>query len=601
MASIQDLFDFVGLSDMDADDWTIASTPLLGEALDELIKSPYKATPFFLVAGIGMDVANRVLDEPGFTWRDAAAVAAGIGGGAVGAGLGTLLGGPGGAMLGGFLGGSSATRFVDKFPDPQVDPNAQTIILAYGMPNGQTRLEIHKLKQAGAVQGDLMAMTMKIFGADGKLVSSEPYPNYVVPDGLETLNLLRRSVVGPHCFPAGTAIRLFDGETRPVERLRLEEVVYSYDPDAQTPAAVGLPKRVTNLFQNITDSWIVLSNGLTVTPGHHFLDAFGKFRTIEDILRTDSQIVLADGTITNVTGEYIHYSEATAHLYEQAEGYVSATVGNLALAPVYKKGWKTYNFEVEDYHTYIAGGVRVHNASVFTASGSDLDIGLHTNANGDVLEVNPNGSITNHSTGYTSPASIFADGRIISAAAIGVSGQQQSDLANLGAFARWQETGSGPSVTLASGKVVPAGTVFAAGDGYTSVVNSDGSVTNLKTGYTTAAPGGTLVDPHNNSYAPDDVVAKYNPSTGNFDHYAKPGATPSESHNSGGKSGQSDHNSPSSSSPNSSSPSDNDSNGSGSGKPVLLDLDGDGIEIMQLGSSDLGRGGRWCAGARCGQ
>ena len=87
---------------------------------------------------------------------------------------------------------------------------------------------------------------------------------------------------------------------------------------------------------------------------------------------SDGQIVLAEGTIAKVTGEYIHYSEATALLYEQAEGYVSATVGNLALAPVYKKGWKTYNFEVEDYNTYIAGGVRVHNQSVITASG------LHT-------------------------------------------------------------------------------------------------------------------------------------------------------------------------------------------------------------------------------
>ncbi|WP_422376203.1 DUF4214 domain-containing protein [Roseibium sp.] len=50
-------------------------------------------------------------------------------------------------------------------------------------------------------------------------------------------------------------------------------------------------------------------------------------------------------------------------MFEQAEGYVYPENGNLAVKPVYKKGWKTYNFEVEDFHTYVAGGVRVHNDS----------------------------------------------------------------------------------------------------------------------------------------------------------------------------------------------------------------------------------------------
>ena len=87
--------------------------------------------------------------------------------------------------------------------------------------------------------------------------------------------------------------------------------------------------------------------------------------------------MLADGTIASVSGEYLHYSAETADMFEQAEGYVAQSVGNMALAQsavggsympragglVYKKGWKTYNFEVADYHTYVAGGVRVHNKS----------------------------------------------------------------------------------------------------------------------------------------------------------------------------------------------------------------------------------------------
>ncbi len=38
--------------------------------------------------------------------------------------------------------------------------------------------------------------------------------------------------------------------------------------------------------------------------------------------------------------------------------------GTTALKPSVKSGWKTYNFEVEDLHTYVANGVRVHNDSV---------------------------------------------------------------------------------------------------------------------------------------------------------------------------------------------------------------------------------------------
>lgn len=190
-----------------------------------------------------------------------------------------------------------------------------------------------------------------------------------------------------------------------VETLQVGDQVLAYS--AGSTVSPLTRKRVTRLFNNITDTWIELSNGLTVTPGHHFLDAFGNFRTITDILASDGQVVLEDGSIAKVAGEYIRYSEETAHLYEQAEGYVTPTVGGLALAPVYKKGWKTYNFEVEDFHTYIAGGVRVHNASVFTPTGLDLTIGqTYQSVNGNRYLVNENGSLTNLDTGHSSPASV---------------------------------------------------------------------------------------------------------------------------------------------------------------------------------------------------
>ena len=51
------------------------------------------------------------------------------------------------------------------------------------------------------------------------------------------------------------------------------------------------------------------------------------------------------------------------------------TEHGLALKPEVRKGWKSYNFEVEELHTNIAGGVWVHN--IFTAWAHDtiaLDI-----------------------------------------------------------------------------------------------------------------------------------------------------------------------------------------------------------------------------------
>ena len=401
------------------------------------------------------------------------------------------------------------------------------------------------------------------YAKEMNLIEIDGSYHQVVGGALVPIGLLPDIFDPPHCFPAGTEISTPNGDWRKIEALSIGDSVSSYNSEIGLGRSAVRARSISRTFSNITNTWIKLSTGLTVTPGHHVLDAFGKFRTIEEILRTDSKIVLADGTIAQITGEYIHYSESTAHLYEQAEGYVSATVGNLALAPVYKKGWKTYNFEVEDYHTYIAGGVRVHNDSVFTASGSDLDIGSnYTNASGDQITVNPDGSIYNHNTGYTTPsAGVLAYGNFHSAEAIGVSGQQQTDLANLGAFDKWQIAGSGPDVQLASGEVVPAGTQFASGSGYTTVVNRDGTVTNLKTGYTSKPTYGELLsDPFNHPYDQDDVEYQYNPFTGNFDYYYRPGSGDDDDDGDSGDSGE---------------------------KPILLDLDGDGIDIAQLGTSNL--------------
>jgi hypothetical protein len=99
-------------------------------------------------------------------------------------------------------------------------------------------------------------------------------------------------------------------------------------------------------------------------PGHHFLNEHGTFERIDAIAARGGKIVTAEGELLAVTAESVVYSEATRHLYEEAEEIRYDSVGGLALAPRIERGWRTYNFEVEGLHTYIAGGIRVHNDSI---------------------------------------------------------------------------------------------------------------------------------------------------------------------------------------------------------------------------------------------
>jgi hypothetical protein len=174
------------------------------------------------------------------------------------------------------------------------------------------------------------------------------------------------------CFPAGTSIRMADGSEKPIEEIRCNDCVLAFDPAAEGGRGSLVPRTVNRLFINITEEWLILrpvdGEGagfaeLVVTPGHHFLAADGTFRRIDEILRSDGRIVLASGLIVGVTGTRVAYSGETADHYEQTIEAVYGLVGGLALVPHTRKGWKTYNFEVDGLHTYVAGGVRVHNQS----------------------------------------------------------------------------------------------------------------------------------------------------------------------------------------------------------------------------------------------
>lgn len=74
-------------------------------------------------------------------------------------------------------------------------------------------------------------------------------------------------------------------------------------------------------------------------------------------------LVDAAGTAVPAEVERFRFGGDTADRFEVATDWMSPEAGALALKPEIRTGWRTYNFEVEKLHTYVAGGYRVHNTS----------------------------------------------------------------------------------------------------------------------------------------------------------------------------------------------------------------------------------------------
>jgi len=115
----------------------------------------------------------------------------------------------------------------------------------------------------------------------------------------------------PRCFLAGTPILMADGQEKPIEDIRVGDMVMSFDPSADQGRGALVPKPVSRTFQNITRSIIDL-RGLHMTPGHVCLTDDGRFETIAEILLRDGILVEADGTpIRARTGAKIGSMEDT--------------------------------------------------------------------------------------------------------------------------------------------------------------------------------------------------------------------------------------------------------------------------------------------------
>lgn len=128
----------------------------------------------------------------------------------------------------------------------------------------------------------------------------------------------------PGCFVASTPISLADGTTKPIAEVEIGDEVKAFGEDG-----VIENKKVVN--KKVHDSLdTVLLNEVTTTLDHRFLTSSGEFKRVDELTEGDM--------LVDENGNAVAW---TLQKLEQKE--------------------TVYNLEVEDLHTYIAGGYRVHN------------------------------------------------------------------------------------------------------------------------------------------------------------------------------------------------------------------------------------------------
>ncbi|CUX32981.1 hypothetical protein AGR4B_Lc10044 [Agrobacterium tumefaciens str. CFBP 5621] len=174
------------------------------------------------------------------------------------------------------------------------------------------------------------------------------------------------SISPAQCFVASTLVKVGLDKYKPISEVMTGDVVLAFDPLDQLGRGELAPRRVTRIFRNVTTELVRLfwmeageSREIVCTPGHHFLDKNGHFPPIANMITVgNADVVLASGEVTTVKAERIIYSEETADLFEKSRA-VKVAAGETTLAADVQSGWQTYNFEVEDFHTYVAGNIRV--------------------------------------------------------------------------------------------------------------------------------------------------------------------------------------------------------------------------------------------------
>ena len=156
-----------------------------------------------------------------------------------------------------------------------------------------------------------------------------------------------------HCFIEGTLVATKAGLV-PIEDIQAGDYVWATDEETGETAL----KEVVQTFRNETEEWVhVKVNGeeITCTPMHPFYVPKKGWTSAVDLRAGDILVML--------NGEYVVVEQVQHELLESPE--------------------TTYNFEVEDYHTYYVGRstTLVHNKCQVETGGAK-DYSVHDTRNG---------------------------------------------------------------------------------------------------------------------------------------------------------------------------------------------------------------------------
>jgi hypothetical protein len=140
-------------------------------------------------------------------------------------------------------------------------------------------------------QDEVNAVIQSFRNSDGSLVYGGTQNRAVAPGTLRfDHNTFPLPIPNPRCFLAGTPITMADGSEKPIEEIKVGDLVMAFDEFADKGMGRLVPQRVTRTMQGTTTEVIDL-RGLRVTPGHRFLSDGGAWLAIEKILKDDGIIV----------------------------------------------------------------------------------------------------------------------------------------------------------------------------------------------------------------------------------------------------------------------------------------------------------------------
>jgi hypothetical protein len=142
------------------------------------------------------------------------------------------------------------------------------------------------------------------------------------------------------CFVAGTPVTMADGEAKPIETVHVGDRVLSFD-EASGALVEGA---VAAVFVHPDTPALVRINGALVTTPEHRFYVDGEWIQARDLV-LGQRLRAAAGPSGAGLGDEVKIVQ------------IEALPGG--------KGVTTYNFEVEAYHVYFAGGVLVHNAKIY--------------------------------------------------------------------------------------------------------------------------------------------------------------------------------------------------------------------------------------------